>query len=77
MYEIFISCKSEDYNFAKEIYNFLCEKGFSVFIADVELQKLGRAKYGKVIDEALEEAEHLILFSSDPSYISSTYVEEE
>ena len=77
MYEIFISCKSEDYDLAKGIYNFLCEKGYSVFIADVELQKLGRAKYGKVIDEALEEATHLILFSSSPNYVTSTYVEEE
>jgi hypothetical protein len=77
MYEIFISCKSEDYGCAKEIYNFLCGKGYSVFIADVELHKLGRAQYGKVIDEALEQAKHFVLFASSPDYVMSTYVEDE
>lgn len=77
MYDIFISCKSEDYTLANEIYRFLCQRGYSVFIADVELRKLGRDKFGKVIDEALEEAKHFVLFSSNPNYVVSTYVEDE
>lgn len=77
MYDIFISCKSEDYTLANEIYLFLCQRGYSVFIADIELRKLGRDRFGKVIDEALEEAKHLVLFSSNPNYVVSTYVEDE
>ena len=76
-YDVFISCKSEDYALAREIHDFLTNKGYSVFLADADLRKIGRARYGKVIDEALESATHLVLFASKPSYVVSTYVEEE
>ncbi|MBR2027120.1 MAG: TIR domain-containing protein [Alistipes sp.] len=76
-YDVFISCKSEDYALAREIHDFLTSKNYSVFLADADLRKEGRARYGKVIDEALESAIHLVLFASKPSYVVSTYVEEE
>ena len=76
-YDVFISCKSEDYALAREIHDFLTNKGYSVFFADADLRRVGRARYGKVIDEALESAIHLVLFASKPSYVVSTYVEEE
>ncbi|MBQ5691218.1 MAG: TIR domain-containing protein [Alistipes sp.] len=76
-YDVFISCKSEDYALAREIHDFLTNKGYSVFLADADLRRVGRARYGKVIDEALESATHLVLFASKPSYAVSTYVEEE
>ena len=76
-YDVFISCKSEDYAYAREIHDFLTSENYSVFLADTDLRKVGRARYGKVIDEALESASHLVLFASKPSYVVSTYVEEE
>ena len=76
-YDVFISCKSEDYAYAREIHDFLTSENYSVFLADADLRKEGRARYGKVIDEALESATHLVLFASKPSYVVSTYVEEE
>lgn len=76
-YDVFISCKSEDYALAREIHDFLTSKNYSVFLADADLRRVGRARYGKVIDEALESATHLVLFASKPSYVVSTYVEEE
>ena len=76
-YDVFISCKSEDYAYAREIHDFLTSENYSVFLADTDLRKVGRARYGKVIDEALESATHLVLFASKPSYVVSTYVEEE
>ena len=76
-YDVFISCKSEDYALAREIHDFLTNKGYSVFLADADLRKVGKARYGKVIDEALESATHLVLFASKPQYAVSTYVEEE
>ena len=77
-YDVFISCKSEDYHYAHLIYKFLTEElGYVVFLADAELRKKGVAEYGEVIDEALDSAEHLILFSSKIEYINSSYVKNE
>jgi len=76
-YDVFISYKSEDYESAKLIYNFLRSKKYKVFLADTELRKRGNAEYGKVIDDALDSTEHLVLFASRLEYIISSYVESE
>lgn len=76
-YDVFISCKSEDYESAKLIYNFLRDQNYKVFLADTELRKKGNAEYGKVIDEALDSAAHLILYTSRAEYATSSYVESE
>ncbi len=76
-YDIFISCKSEDYESAKLIYKYLCDCNYKVFLADTELRKKGNAEYGKVIDDALDSADHFVLFASRPEYIISSYVESE
>ena len=76
-YDVFISCKSEDYESAKLIYNFLRDQNYKVFLADTELRKKGNAEYGKVIDEALDSAAHLILYTSRAEYVTSSYVESE
>lgn len=76
-YDVFISCKSEDYESAKLIYNFLRDHNYRVFLADTELRKKGNAEYGKVIDDALDSAAHLILYTSRAEYVTSSYVESE
>ena len=76
-YDIFLSCKSEDYRIGTEIYEFLTSCGYSVFIADRELRKLGKDDYGKEIDKALEEAFHLVVIATNVDYLyqdSSPYV---
>lgn len=76
-YDIFISCKSEDYPVARKVYQYLKGQKYSVFLADTELRKKGNAEYGKIIDEALDTATHMIIIASNPEYIRSTYVESE
>lgn len=76
-YDIFISCKSEDYPIARKVYQYLKGQNYSVFLADTELRKKGNAEYGKIIDEALDTATHMIIIASNPEYIRSTYVESE
>ena len=76
-YDIFISCKSEDYPVARKVYQYLKGQNYSVFLADTELRKKGNAEYGKIIDEALDTATHMIIIASNPEYIRSTYVESE
>lgn len=76
-YDIFLSCKSEDYGVGRGIYDFLTSNGYSVFIADQELRKLGKDDYGKEIDKALEEAFHLVVIATNVEYLyheSSPYV---
>ena len=76
-YDVFISCKSEDYPFAKKVYKYLKELNCNVFLADEELRKKGIAEYGKIIDEALDSATHMIIIASKPEYIESSYVQSE
>ena len=76
-YDVFISCKSEDYPFAKKVYKYLKELNYNVFLADEELRKKGIAEYGKIIDEALDSATHMIIIASKPEHIESSYVQSE
>ena len=76
-YDVFISCKSEDYPFARKVYQFLREQNYNVFLADTELRKKGNAEYGEIIDEALDSATHMVIVATKPGYIMSTYVKSE
>ncbi|MBR2961676.1 MAG: TIR domain-containing protein [Alistipes sp.] len=76
-YDVFISCKSEDYPEAIAIHEYLEEQGLRVFMADVELRKKGRDVYGEIIDSALESVDHMIVFTSNAAYVNSTYVKSE
>lgn len=76
-YNVFISSKSEDYPYARQIYNLLVANGLNVFLADTELSKKGIAEYGEVIDEALDSAEHLVVVASNAEYVRSPYVKNE
>lgn len=73
-YDVFISCKSEDYIYAEEIYNFLRDNGFNVFLANKELRGLSDSEYRRAISQALKSTYHLIVFASKPEYVDSTWV---
>lgn len=76
-YDVFISCKSEDYPLGRQIYDFLSNKGLAVFLADKNLRKLGISDYGRVIDDAIEGSTHMLVVSSSAKYImrdTSPYV---
>lgn len=76
-YDVFISCKSEDYRYAEVVYDFLTKNHIHTFLASKELRKLGDSEYREAIEEALETAEHLIVLSSKPEYIKSKWVKYE
>ena len=73
-YDVFISSKSEDYAYAEQVYDFLTEKGFSVFLACRELKKIGNSQYSVAIDDALDETEHMIVICSSARYAHSKWV---
>ena len=71
-YDVFISCKSEDYNIGRQVYEFLVnhrDLNLNVFMADKELRKLGVSDYGSAIDDALDSSTHLIVVSSNVEYL--------
>lgn len=76
-YDVFISCKNEDYPFARKVYQYLREHNYNVFLADTELRKKGNAEYGEIIDEALDSATHMVIVATKPEYIMAAYVKSE
>jgi hypothetical protein len=74
---IFLSAKSEDYEAASQVYSFLAEHGYSVFFSNQTLPRRGNSDYRREIDNALEQAEHLVLVTSRKEYVESKWVEAE
>lgn len=73
-YDVFISCKSEDYKYAEIIYEYLKRNDISVFLASIELRQKGESEYIRAISQAMKSAYHLIVFASKAEYIDSTWV---
>ena len=73
-YDVFISCKSEDYTFAEEIFNFLKENNINAFLASQELRQIGESEYRRAISEAIMFSYHMIVFASNAEYINSRWV---
>lgn len=73
-YDVFISCKSEDYQYAELIYNFLHDNGINAFLTSKELRKLGESEYRKAITSVLKDVSHIIVFASKAEYIDSRWV---
>ncbi|MGM9693963.1 MAG: TIR domain-containing protein [Alloprevotella sp.] len=73
-YDVFISCKSEDYALGEPIYHFLNDHGIRTFLSSQELRKLSDAEYLNKISEALEYSYHLIVVGSSPENVESKWV---
>ncbi len=73
-YNVFISCKKEDYELAIPVYEYLTRLGLKVFLACAELSKLGQSAYGDAIDDVLSRSEHMIVVASQINHIKSKWV---
>ena len=73
-YDVFLSCKSEDYKIAEEVYQYLTDNGFHVFLSSKELRRMKDSEYMDAISDALDSAYHLIVLSSSASNIKSKWV---
>ena len=76
-YDVFISCKSEDYPQAENLSAFLRSNGLNPFLASESLRQMGNTAYLDEIDKALDESQHLIVFCTKPEYTESKFVKEE
>lgn len=76
-YDVFISSKSEDYGLAEKVYDFLIESGLDVFLASRELDRLGESEYSLAIDDAIDNATHMIVVATSVDNINSKWVKYE
>lgn len=74
---IFISAKSEDFEYAHQVYTFLTKRGYNVFFSKETLPVLGKTEFGDEIDRALEKAAHLIVVTSKKEFVTSEWVKSE
>ena len=81
MYDVFLSCKSEDYSKAEPIYRWLVSVGYNPFFAPISLRISSvqgeSVVFGDEIDDALEEVENMIVFTSNAKYVKEGYVKDE
>lgn len=76
-FDVFISAKHEDYNFATEVYEYLVKHEYTVFFSKVSILSAGISDYRKCIDEALDNSTHMIVVTSSKENVTSPWVEAE
>jgi len=74
---VFISAKSQDYRYAQQVHKFLVDHGVRAFFSNESLLKKGDSSFHKVIENALENAGHMIVVVSKADYANSPWVESE
>jgi hypothetical protein len=74
---IFLSAKSEDYTAANQVYSFLTAHGRAVFFSEQTLPRMGKSEFRREIDQALEQARHLVVVTSRKEFVESQWVEAE
>ena len=75
--DVFISSKSLDYPHAQQVYDYLTAAEISVFFSEVSLRRDKTSKYAGAIYEALEQAKHLVLVTSDSELAKTKWVQSE
>lgn len=76
-FDTFISCKSQDYEAAEEVYSLLKENGYHPFLASKTLRILASDNYGYIIRKVISRCKNMIVFASDIHYITTSYVSTE
>ena len=73
-YDVFISCKSEDYDKAQSVYLYLEMIGHHPFIANISLRKIGMDNYGPIIRHIIGTCKSMIVFATKLEYLTTSYV---
>lgn len=73
-FDVFISCKSQDYALAHNLYDHLKMDGYKPFIADPSLKEVGIDQYTAVIGEVINVCQNMIVFATDVKYLETPYV---
>lgn len=73
-FNVFISCKSQDYALAHELYDHLANNGFTPFLADSSIKEVGIDQYTALIGEVINICQNMIVFATDVTYLETPYV---
>ena len=73
-YDVFVSCKSQDYALAYDLYVYLESNGFKTFLADMSIKDIGIDQYTALIGEVIDICSHMIVFTTKVEYLRTTYV---
>jgi hypothetical protein len=81
-YDVFVCFKhlddhgraTEDAALAREVYDFLVARDFSVFFSNVSLERLGVSDYKRAIDQALDSARVLVAVGTSADNLDSKWV---
>jgi len=75
--DVFISAKSEDLQYAQQVFDFLTKYGRKVFWSPMSLLATGNSDYRKEIDQKLENTKHMLVVTTDPKHVESGWVQHE
>ena len=73
-FDVFISCKSQDYQQAHELRDYLVKEGFKPFLADTSIKEVGIDQYTALIGEVINACQYMIVFVTDVEYLNTPYV---
>lgn len=73
-FDVFISCKSQDYALAHKLYDYLAFNGFKPFLADTSIKEVGIDQYTALIGEVINVCQNMIVFATDLDYVETPYV---
>ena len=76
-YLVFISANHEVYLEAQRVHSFLTAKNRRPFFCRITLPDIGVSEYGRVIDNVLQQVEHLVVVASHPEHLTTRWVEHE
>jgi len=74
---VFVSAKSEDYDHALTVYDYLMSQGIPTFFSERSLGRMANSDYRREIDRALDETTHLVVVTSSARNVTSSWVEAE
>ena len=73
-FDVFISCKSQDYEYAHEIYSYLKHNGLRPFLADMSIKEVGIDQYTALIGEVINVCQNMVVFATNVDYLQTPYV---
>jgi hypothetical protein len=76
-YRVFISCGSTGRDLGRETHQLLEQHGLHAFFSPVSLAGIRSADSQRMTDEAVKEAEHLIVICSPPEKVASPWADAE
>lgn len=75
-YDLFISFKSQDSEYALKLYDELMaiDKNLSIFLSSRTLEEIGEAKYTEAIEESIKSSRNMLVLATNTEYFSSKWV---